>query len=242
MVSTLHRHAGIPLRRVRAGADAAPELDRTGARALLGGTLGRMHALGAAPAIPDPRAVAAGKAVRGRARADPRAGPRARLPCATNTTEVSGRLVAAVPVFAGKQPAMRNLRLHGDCHLGNILWNSTGPCSWISTIACGTRACRTCGCSCAGDCGAAAARMGQLLEGYEQFCEFDHQRARSWSSPARHPHAEPCRLARRALVDPAFPKAFPWFADARYWERHIAELQEQLEAVEDPPLLRIARG
>ena len=38
--------------------------------------------------------------------------------------------------------------------------------------------------------------------------------------------------------DPAFPKAFPWFGEPRFWERHIAELREQLEAVEDPPLLR----
>ena len=38
--------------------------------------------------------------------------------------------------------------------------------------------------------------------------------------------------------DPAFPLAFPWFGEPRYWERHIAELREQLEAVEDPPLLR----
>jgi len=38
--------------------------------------------------------------------------------------------------------------------------------------------------------------------------------------------------------DPAFPPAFPWFGEPRYWERHVGELREQLQAVEDPPLLR----
>jgi Ser/Thr protein kinase RdoA (MazF antagonist) len=37
-------------------------------------------------------------------------------------------------------------------------------------------------------------------------------------------------LARR-WHDPAFPRAFPWFGEARYWERHVAELEEQLTAI-----------
>ncbi len=37
--------------------------------------------------------------------------------------------------------------------------------------------------------------------------------------------------------DPAFPRAFPWFGDARFWERHIADLFEQLSAMDDPPIL-----
>jgi hypothetical protein len=38
--------------------------------------------------------------------------------------------------------------------------------------------------------------------------------------------------------DPAFPPAFPWFGEPRYWERHIDELREQLPALDDPPLFR----
>jgi Ser/Thr protein kinase RdoA (MazF antagonist) len=37
--------------------------------------------------------------------------------------------------------------------------------------------------------------------------------------------------------DPAFPRAFPWFGDARFWERHIADLFEQLAGMDDPPIL-----
>jgi len=38
--------------------------------------------------------------------------------------------------------------------------------------------------------------------------------------------------------DPAFPRAFPWFAEPRYWGQHIADLREQREVLADPPLLR----
>ena len=44
-------------------------------------------------------------------------------------------------------------------------------------------------------------------------------------------------LARR-WRDPAFPKAFPWFGEARYWEDHVRQLTEQLEAL-DAPTLRL---
>jgi len=37
--------------------------------------------------------------------------------------------------------------------------------------------------------------------------------------------------------DPAFPRAFPWFGEPRFWERHIADLFEQLAAMDDPPIL-----
>jgi Ser/Thr protein kinase RdoA (MazF antagonist) len=38
--------------------------------------------------------------------------------------------------------------------------------------------------------------------------------------------------------DPAFPRAFPWFGEARYWERHIGDLLEQVGAIDEPPLLQ----
>ena len=42
-------------------------------------------------------------------------------------------------------------------------------------------------------------------------------------------------LARR-WDDPAFPAAFPWFAETRYWERHVLDLREQLAALDEEPL------
>jgi Ser/Thr protein kinase RdoA (MazF antagonist) len=42
-------------------------------------------------------------------------------------------------------------------------------------------------------------------------------------------------LARR-WGDPAFPRAFPWFAEPRYWEQHVLNLREQLSALDEGPL------
>ena len=36
--------------------------------------------------------------------------------------------------------------------------------------------------------------------------------------------------------DPAFPRAFPWFGDNRYWEDHVLALREQLGALQEPVL------
>jgi Ser/Thr protein kinase RdoA (MazF antagonist) len=78
--------------------------------------------------------------------------------------------------------------------------------------------------------------MTDLLAGYEQFCVFDRSELAL---------IEPLRALRmihysawiaQRWHDPAFPKAFPWFAEARYWEQHQRALSEQLEALAQPPL------
>jgi len=40
-------------------------------------------------------------------------------------------------------------------------------------------------------------------------------------------------LARR-WDDPAFPRAFPWFQEPKYWEQHVLNLREQVAAMEEP--------
>jgi hypothetical protein len=39
-------------------------------------------------------------------------------------------------------------------------------------------------------------------------------------------------------ADPAFPRAFPWAAEPRYWEGYLNDLLEQHAAIDDPPLLQ----
>ncbi len=78
----------------------------------------------------------------------------------------------------------------------------------------------------------------ELLEGYRQFADFDYTQVRL---------IEPLRSLRMlhhaAWVahrwgDPAFPRAFPWFGEERYWEGYVIDLIEQMAQIEDPPLLR----
>ena len=153
--------------------------------------------------------------------------------------DVSGDLVSAVAASWEAVGPMRSLRLHGDCHLGNVLWNEHGPVFVDLDDCLAGPAIQDLWMLCSGSATQQQREWAQLMEGYEQFSEFDYGELRL---------VEPLRAVRMLnhaawlaarWADPAFPKAFPWFADARYWERHIAELQEQLEAVEDPPLLEL---
>jgi Ser/Thr protein kinase RdoA (MazF antagonist) len=127
-------------------------------------------------------------------------------------------------------------RIHGDCHLGNVLWRDdtpnfvdfddtlTGPAMqdlWM--LLSGER----------------DQRQGQLLdlaEGYNEFCDFNTKEL---------PLIEAFRTLRimhysawlaRRWQDPAFPMNFPWFNTIRYWSEHILELREQMSALDEPPL------
>jgi Ser/Thr protein kinase RdoA (MazF antagonist) len=236
---SLHRIEGFRYSVFQCWRGSAPELDATEHRLMLGRSLGRVHAIGRLQSF----------RTRGRV-ADWECGARARREVLQmdvvpkilvgNYAAVSERLVAAVTSSWEAAGPMRGLRLHGDCHLGNVLWNAHGPV-FVDLDDCLTGpAVQDLWMMCSGTAEQRQREWSQLLEGYGQFTQFDHSELLL---------VEPLRAVRMLnhaawlaarWADPAFPRAFPWFAEARYWERHIAELQEQLEAVEDPPLLQIA--
>ena len=154
-------------------------------------------------------------------------------------------LIAQHPVLAGEATDIRRLRLHGDCHPGNILWTPTdvpaaagpgphfvdlddarmGPAVqdlWM--LVSGERAQRTYQLSC-------------LLDGYEQMRDFD-RRELALIEPLRtlrliHYSAW---LARR-WDDPTFPLNFLWFGSSDYWKGQIQMLEDQLEAMQEEPLM-----
>jgi Ser/Thr protein kinase RdoA (MazF antagonist) len=79
-------------------------------------------------------------------------------------------------------------------------------------------------------------QLSEFVEGYEEFHDFD-TRQLGWIEALRtlrimH-HA---RWLAERWTDPAFPKAFPWFGQGRFWSDHILELREQLGAMNDEPL------
>jgi len=132
--------------------------------------------------------------------------------------------------------AIRRLRLHGDCHAGNLLWTDLGP-HFVDFDDCRTGpAVQDMWMLVSDDAIHQARRFGYLLEGYEMFAKFD-RRELALVEPLRtlrliHYSAW---LARR-WDDPAFPAAFPWFNTERYWQDRIAELKEQIGLMEDPLL------
>jgi len=139
-----------------------------------------------------------------------------------------GRIQQAFDALAD----LRLLRLHGDCHPGNILWTpDRGPHFVDLDDAVTGPAVQDLWMLLSGDALAARQQLACVLEGYETVAEFD-RRELSLIEPLRtlrmiHHSAW---LAKR-WGDPAFPIAFPWFGTPNYWHDQVAKLREQLEAM-----------
>jgi Ser/Thr protein kinase RdoA (MazF antagonist) len=80
-------------------------------------------------------------------------------------------------------------------------------------------------------------QLGMLVDGYEQFREFDR---------AELALIEPLRTLRlihysawlaRRWTDPTFPANFPWFGSSDYWKGQVQMLQDQCEAMQEAPLI-----
>lgn len=127
-------------------------------------------------------------------------------------------------------------RILGDCHRGNILWTDAGPHFVDLDDSVTGPAVQDLWMLLAGGASEMRAQLTDLLEGYEKFLPFSRREIAL---------IEPLRALRmihyaawlaRRWHDPAFPKAFPWFAEPRYWEEHQRALDDQLAAVLEPPL------
>jgi len=137
--------------------------------------------------------------------------------------------------FAEATP-YRTLRLHGDCHPGNVLWTDAGP-HFVDLDDCMTGpAVQDLWMLLSGRREEMEHQLGDLLAGYGEFGEFDFHEL-SLIEPLRTLRIMHYAgwLARR-WDDPAFPRAFPWFEEPKFWEQHVLDLREQLSAMEEPPL------
>jgi Ser/Thr protein kinase RdoA (MazF antagonist) len=130
----------------------------------------------------------------------------------------------------------RTLRLHGDCHPGNVLWTDAGP-HFVDLDDCLMGpAVQDLWMLLSGRPAEMGAQLHDLLEGYGDFADFDYHELAL---------IEPLRTLRimhyagwlaRRWDDPAFQRAFPWFQEPKYWEQHVLDLREQIAAMEEPPL------
>jgi Ser/Thr protein kinase RdoA (MazF antagonist) len=137
---------------------------------------------------------------------------------------------------AFEQAPIKQLRLHGDCHLGNVLWTDAGPHFVDLDDAVNGPAIQDLWMLLAGDRAAMTSQLLDVLEGYESFMDFDARELRL---------VEPLRTLRmlhhsawiaKRWRDPAFPIAFPWFASPSYWADQCTRIREQLAAMAEPPL------
>ena len=137
---------------------------------------------------------------------------------------------------------VKQLRLHGDCHPGNILWtpeglSGAGPHFVDLDDARSGPAVQDLWMLMSGDRAQCTRQLGALVDGYEEFREFD-RRELALIEPLRtlrlvHYSAW---LAQR-WHDPIFPINFPWFGSSDYWKGQVDMLEEQNEAMQESPLV-----
>ncbi len=130
----------------------------------------------------------------------------------------------------------RSIRLHGDCHAGNILWTHDGPHFVDLDDARMGPAVQDLWMLLAGDRESATRQLKALVQGYRQFHAFNQEELGLIEAlrTLRLVHYS-AWLARR-WEDPAFPAAFPWFGTQRYWQDRILELREQTSNMDEAPL------
>jgi len=129
------------------------------------------------------------------------------------------------------------LRLHGDCHPGNILWRDAGAHIVDLDDARMGPAIQDLWMFLSGDRVYMTARLGDLLAGYTEFRDFNPRELHLLEAlrTLRMMHYA-AWLARR-WDDPAFPMAFPWFNTERYWDEHVLSLREQAAQMDEPVLV-----
>ena len=217
-------------------AGRAPELDDRATLALLGRTLARIHAIGSRARFAH-RPVLSVQRLGDRAREQVIASGFVPDALAEQYARVSEQVIGRVRHCVDSFGVLPQLRIHGDCHAGNILWRENGPL-FVDLDDCmsGPRI-QDLWMFLAGDAASQQSAWAAVMEGYEVFGEFDYAEltlVEALRSLRILHHA--AWIAQR-WGDPAFPRAFPWFGEARFWERHIADLFEQLAAMDDPPIL-----
>jgi len=139
-------------------------------------------------------------------------------------------------VDAAFKPPFKSIRLHGDCHPGNILWTDDGPHFVDLDDARMGPAIQDLWMLLSGDRAAMTRQIADVMRGYRDFMTLD-RRELSLIEPLRTLRLlnYSAWIARR-WDDPAFPAAFPWFNTQRYWQDRILELREQIALMTEEPL------
>lgn len=125
--------------------------------------------------------------------------------------------------------ALRYIRLHGDCHAGNVLWNDGGPrivdlddCLmgpavqdlWMLLTGNTEQEMRV--------------QLQAILQGYQEFHDFNFRELSLIEALRALRMINYSAWLAKRWEDPAFPLNFPWFNTPRYWQEQLHNLQEQL--------------
>lgn len=150
---------------------------------------------------------------------------------------VVGQALDGVRRCYGRAGEVAMLRLHGDCHLGNVLWTDDGPHFVDFDDSRNGPAIQDIWMLFSGERHEMMSQLNDFLAGYEDFYEFDLRQLHLVEALRTLRLIHYAAWIARRWDDPAFPLAFPWFNSQRYWQDRILELREQIALMDEPPLL-----
>ncbi|MDH5737129.1 MAG: serine/threonine protein kinase [Gammaproteobacteria bacterium] len=128
------------------------------------------------------------------------------------------------------------IRIHGDCHMGNVLWRDGVPHFVDFDDARNGLAIQDLWMLLSGDRTQQTQQLNAIVKGYRQFNHFDPPQLRLVESLRCLRMMYYSAWIARRWSDPAFPRAFPWFNTEQYWGQHILELKEQISRLQEPTL------
>ncbi len=226
----LHRYSVSPRQ-----AGRSPELEDDAVLVRLGGFIGRLHAVGARRPFAQRRTLDAPRDARAAVALLFDGGFVSDNQRESWAQACAGAIECIDAALAARTP--RSIRLHGDCHPGNLLWRDAGAHVVDLDDACMGPAVQDLWMLLSGEPEAMAWQLRHLLRGYAPFMDFDR---------AELGLIEPLRLLRmirhnawvaQRWQDPAFPAAFPDFGSSGYWGQQAMQLSEQLRVAADTPSL-----
>jgi Ser/Thr protein kinase RdoA (MazF antagonist) len=233
---TLHRHHAFRFALFPRRGGRAPELEDVKVLEWIGRYLGRIHAVGrsagfrfrpaldVASFIEEPRAFLLRSGMIPAELVEP-------------YRAITGMALEEAQRTFARAGTVELIRLHGDCHAGNILWADVGP-HFVDLDDCRTGpAVQDLWMLLSGDRHAMGKQLRHLLEGYEQFVEFDDRELQLVEALRVMRMIHYAAWLARRWDDPAFPAAFPWFNTRRYWEEQILQMREQIALIGEAPLV-----
>lgn len=231
---TLHHFQGFMFALFPRRGGYPPELDNLDNMLVLGRTVGRIHGVGRASQFVEREQISVENMLTSN-RLFLLDGfiPQALIPAYESLTADLQQVVSTL--YSEVQPSDL-IRVHGDCHVGNILWRDDTAHFVDLDDCCTAPAIQDLWMFLNGERHDRQLQLSELIEGYSEFCDFDPRQIR-WIEALRT-----MRLIRyaawlaRRWEDPAFPRSFTWFNTERYWADHILELREQMSALQEEPL------
>jgi len=231
---TLHEHNGFRFAMFERRGGHAPELDQKDTRIWLGRMLGRMHAVGSDKPFESRPALT----IRSFAYEPVKELLEGQwLPPHLESafTSLSDDLIVSIEASFERAGKFSKIRLHGDCHPGNILWRD-GPL-FVDLDDCRSGpAIQDLWMLLSGENYEMAEQMKDVLEGYTQFYHFNRRELNLIEALRTLRMLHHAAWLAKRWQDPAFPIAFPWFGEPRYWEDLVLGLREQLGRMQEEPI------